>query len=116
VGGLPLHRRHGERDNYSKVETLVGGILFSAYNEILNLSPLLMSVAILLKFQLVSSVIQDFTERLRDSGQEICRRLWNPEISYLARQSMVMRAATWNGRNLCISESLMAVAREWAEN
>jgi len=37
-------------------------------------------------------VIQDFIEKLRDSGQEICRRLWNPEISYLARESMVMRA------------------------
>jgi len=75
VGGLPLHRTQGERDNYSKFETLVGGIMFSAYKEILNLSPLLMSVVILLKFQLVSSVIQDFIEKLRDSGQEICRRL-----------------------------------------
>jgi hypothetical protein len=54
VGGLPLQRRHGERDNYTKVERLVGGIMFCAYNEILNLSPLLMSVAILLKFHRVS--------------------------------------------------------------
>ena len=71
-----------------------------------------MSVAVLLKFQLASSAIQDIIEKLRDSGQEICRRLWNPEISYLALESMIMGADTWNGRNL--SESLMAVARELA--